>query len=208
MGKTTGLHGVPPAAAPPAPGVGAAARLARGLRALRRGRHQGAGRPLHGLRHPLLPRRLPARQPHPGVERPGLPRRLARGHRAPARHQQLPRVHRAAVPGAVRGRLRARHQRGPGHHRADRVRDRRAGLGRGLGRPGSCRRCAPASGWPSWARVRPAWPRRSSWPGPATWSPCSSGPRSPAACCATASPSSRWRRPSSTAAWPRWRPRA
>jgi hypothetical protein len=30
------------------------------------------GRPLHGLRHPVLPQRLPAGQPHPGVERPGV----------------------------------------------------------------------------------------------------------------------------------------
>ena len=96
-------------------------------------RDQGAGRPLHGLRHPLLPRRLPTGQPDPGVERPRLPRRLARRHGAPPRHEQLPRVHRAPVPGAVRGRLRARDQRGPGDDRADRVRDRRAGLGRGLG---------------------------------------------------------------------------
>src|SRR6202044_2962716 len=35
-----------------------------------------------------------------------------------------------------------------------------------------------------------------------------SGPAGPAACCATASPSSRWRRPSWTAVWPRWRRRA
>ena len=32
-------------------------------------------------------------------------------HGAPARHEQLPRVHRPAVPGAVRGGLRARDQR-------------------------------------------------------------------------------------------------
>ena len=32
------------------------------------------GRPLHGLRHPVLPPRLSAGQPHPGVERPGLAR--------------------------------------------------------------------------------------------------------------------------------------
>ena len=74
------------------------------------GRGAQAGRPLHGLRHPVLPPRLPARQPDPGVERPRPPRRLARRHRAAARDEQLPGVHRAAVPGAVRGCLRARHQ--------------------------------------------------------------------------------------------------
>ena len=57
---------------------------------------------------------LPAGQPDPGVERPGLPRRLGRRDRAAARDQQLPGVHRAAVPGAVRDRLRAGHQPGPG----------------------------------------------------------------------------------------------
>ena len=136
MGKPTGFmeFGRAAAAAPARPG--APARLARGLRALRRrAGHQGAGRPLHGLRHPVLPRGLPARQPHPRVERPGLPGRLVRRHRAPARHQQLPRVHRPALPGPVRGGLRPRDQRRPGDHRADRVRDRRAGLGRGLGDP-------------------------------------------------------------------------
>ena len=34
------------------------------------------GRPLHGLRHPLLPHRLPGQQPDPRLERPRLPRRL------------------------------------------------------------------------------------------------------------------------------------
>ena len=53
------------------------------------------------------------------------------------------------------------------------------------------------------ARRRPAaHPRR-----PRRWS-CSSGPTASAACCATASPSSRWRSATSTAASPRWRPRA
>ena len=50
-------------------------------------------------------------------------------HRAAARDQQLPGVHRAAVPGAVRDRLRAGHQPGPGHDQERRGRDRRPGLG-------------------------------------------------------------------------------
>ena len=57
-------------------------------------------------------------------------------------------------------------------------------------------------------RARPGWPRPSSWPGPATGWWCSSGPRSPAGCCATGSPSSRWRRRCSTAASTRCGPRA
>ena len=210
MGKPTGfMEYRARAAAAGGPVAGAAPRLARGLRAVpatRPPRHAGGA--LHGLRHPVLPRRLPARQPDPGVERPRLPRRLAEADRAPARHQQLPRVHRPAVPGALRGGLRARHQRRPGHHQADRVRDHRAGLATRAGCPRSRRRCAPARRWPWSARDRPAWPPPSSWPGPGTRSRSSSGPRGPAACCATAFPSSRWRRRSSTAASPRCGPRA
>ncbi len=96
-----------------------------------------AGGPLHGLRDPVLPRGLPPGQPDPGVERSRLPGRLVGGHRAAARHQQLPRVHRPTVPGSVRRLLRAGHQRRPGDHRADRVRDHRAGLVRGMGRCGA-----------------------------------------------------------------------
>ena len=87
------------------------------------------GRPLHGLRHPVLPPGLPARQHHPGVERPGLARRLGGRDRAAARDQQLPGVHRPALPGAVRDRLRARHQPGPGDDQERRGLDHRPGLG-------------------------------------------------------------------------------
>ncbi len=142
--------------------AGAAEGLARGLRAVPDRAHPHPGQPVHGLRHPVLQQRLPARQPHPRLERPRLPGPLARGHRPAARHQQLPRVHRAAVPGAVRGGLRARHQRRPGHHQAGRGRDHRPGLVRGLGRAACARACAPASGWRSSARARPAWPPPSS----------------------------------------------
>ncbi len=44
-----------------------------------------------------------------------LAARLAGRRRPAARHQQFSRVHRAALPSAVRSRLRARDQRGPGH---------------------------------------------------------------------------------------------
>ena len=76
---------------------------------------------------------------------------------------------------------------------------------------GSSRRSRPrrpARRWPSSGRARPGWPRPSSSPGWATTSRCSSGRTASAGCCATASPSSRWRSPGSTGAWPRWRPRA
>ena len=69
------------------------------------------------------------------------------------------------------------------------------------------RRCAPASRWRWWVRDRPGWPRPSSSSGPATGWWCSSGPRSPAGCSGTGSPSSRWRRRCSTGGSTRWRPR-
>ena len=128
----------------------------------------GAGPPLHGLRHPVLPSGLPARQPDPGVERPRAPRRVARGDRPPARDQQLPRVHRPDLPGAVRGVVRAGDQRRPGDDQADRVGDHRARVPRGLGARRS-RRCGARAGRSaSSARAPRVWPApRSSTP-PAT----------------------------------------
>ena len=61
-------------------------------------------------------------------------RSVARSDRPAARDQQLPRVDRAAVPGAVRRLLRARHQRRSGRDQADRAVDRRARLPRRLDR--------------------------------------------------------------------------
>ena len=133
MGEATGFLQWDAGAADAAAGAGAAARLEGGLRGLPARRRADPGRALHGLRHPVLQQRLPARQPDPGLERPRLPRPLARRHRPPARHEQLPRVHRPAVPGAVRGGVRARHQRRPGDDQAGRGRDHRPGVGRGLG---------------------------------------------------------------------------
>ena len=110
------------------------ARLAGGLPAVRRGHVAPAGRAMHGLRHPVLSPGLPAREPDSGLERPGLQRPLADGHRTAGRDQQLPRVHRAAVPRAVRRRVRARHQQRPGDHQGDRERDHRARVRRGMDR--------------------------------------------------------------------------
>ena len=58
-----------------------------------------------------------------------------RQRRAAARHQQLPGVHRPAVPGAVRDRVRARHQPGPRDDQERRGHDHRQGVGDGLVRP-------------------------------------------------------------------------
>ena len=133
-------------------------RLRRDLRGPARGRGRAPGRPLHGVRRPVLPRRLPARQPDPGLERPRLPGPLARGDRPAARDEQLPRVHRADLPGAVRAGLRARDQRRPGLDQADRAGDRRARLGGGLDRRRARPSTAPAAASPSSAPAPPASP--------------------------------------------------
>jgi glutamate synthase (NADPH/NADH) small chain len=88
--------------------------------------------------------------------------------RAAAPHQQLPRVHRPAVPGALRGGLRARDPRGRrGHDQADRERDHRPRVQGGLGDAAAAERRERAQ-----RRVvgsGPAgWPRRSSCAAPAT----------------------------------------
>ena len=58
-------------------------------------------------------------------------------------------------------------------------------------------------------RLRPgrSWRLHSNSPAPATASLCSKRTTVLAACCATASPTSRWRSRTSTAAWHRWKPR-
>ena len=94
--------------------------------------------------------------------------RWQEAHRPPARDQQLPGVHRPPLPRALRRLLRAGHQRRPGDHQADRARDRRARLRRGLDRARAAARRAPARRSPSSAPARPAWPRRSSSPAPGT----------------------------------------
>ena len=108
-------------------------RPPRDLRDAAGGGPARAGPALHGLRHPVLPPGLPARQPDPGVERPRPPRRVAARSGAPARDQQLPRVHRPDLPRAVRGRLRAGDQRRPGDDQVAGVGDHRAWVPRGLG---------------------------------------------------------------------------
>ncbi len=136
-------------------------------------------------------------------------RRLARGRRAAARDQQLPRVHRAAVPRAVRDRLRARHQRRPGDDQAGRGGDHRPGLGDGLGRR-RCRRRALTGRTVAVDRLRPgrAGRRAAADPGRARGDRLRARRRASAACCATASPSSRWRSGTWTGGSTRCGPRA
>ena len=216
MGKVTGFLEIEREDRDYAAGRGAHQALAR-VRAAAAG--EGTARPgraLHGLRRALLPRhqphhrradRLPGQQPDPGLERSRLSRQLGRGRAQPALDQQFPGSHRPRLPGAVRGVLHAQHRRQPGHHQNDRMRDRRP---RHRARASSPRqpRTRPARRSPSSAPARRAWPARSSSRAPATTCMSTSAGPKPAACCATASPTSRWRRSTSTAASSRWRPKA
>ena len=144
----------------------------------------------------------PLGQPDPGLERPRLPRPLARRDPPAARDEQLPRVHRPAVPGAVRGGLRAGDPRGRrGHDQADRELDHRPRVGRRAGSSRSRRASRPAARSPSSA------------PGPAGMAAAqqlrraghrgrrsSSATRPPAAWSASACRTSRSRSASSSAA--------
>ncbi len=143
MGKLTGFMEYERREDPGRDPHDARARLARVPRPPAGDGPQGAGGALHGLRRPLLPHRdapaggrvgVPDQQPHPRVERPRLPRAVARGAAAAAQDQQLPRVHGAGLSGALRGLVRARHQRAGGQHQEHRVRHRRQGLRRGVDR--------------------------------------------------------------------------
>ena len=69
--------------------------------------------------------------------------RLAGGERAAARDEQLPRVHRAAVPGALRGGVCAGDQPARGDHQERRGRHRRPGLGERLRDPAGRRSGCP-----------------------------------------------------------------
>ena len=78
----------------------------------------------------------------------------------------------------------------------------------GLGEAGAAGGARPARRSRSSAQARPAWPARSSSRAPATTCTSSRNSPRPAACCATASPTSRWRSTTSTAASSRWRRKA
>ncbi len=122
--------------------------------------------------------------------------------------QQLPRVHRPRVSRALRGSLYPEHQQRPGGHQVHRARHHRQGLRGGLGGPAAARaqdRQARRSGR---FRAGRDWRARSSLRARATTWCYSKRTTASAACCAMASPTSRWRSGSSTAAWSRWLPRA
>ena len=166
------------------------------------------GGPLHGLRHPVLQQRLPARQPDPGLERPRLPRPLADAIERLHATNNFPEFTGRLCPAPCEAACVLGINQDPVTIKQveveiiDRAWDEGwvapaaaavqtgkqvAVVGSGPGRP---RRRAAA---------HPRRPRRGR---------ASSAPTASAACCATASPSSRWRSATSTGASPRWRPRA
>ena len=159
MGKPTGFIEIQRKKQPTRPVAERVQRLARGLSAVPGRRAAAAGRALHGLRHSVLPPGLPARQPDSRLERSRLSRPLARGDRAAARDQQLPGVHRPALPGAVRRLVRARHQRRSGHDQVDRGVDHRSRVRRRLGRAAAAGRRARGRRSRSSVPARPASPR-------------------------------------------------
>ena len=96
---------------------------------------QTQARALHGLRRALLPHRLSAEQHHSRLERSGLSRPLARCDSRSACHQQFSGIYGTHLPGAVRGGLRARHQRAAGGDQGDRAHHRRSRFRSGLDSP-------------------------------------------------------------------------
>ena len=122
-----------------------------------------SGRALHGLRHSVLPSGLSARQPDSRLERSRLSRPLGRGDRAPARDEQLPRVHRA---GCARRRARARacsaSTTTPVTIKAIEAAIIERAFDEGWVVATAADTCAPASASPSSARGRPGWRRPSS----------------------------------------------
>ena len=129
--------------------------------------------------------------------------------RAAARDQQLPGVHREAVPGAVRGLLRAE----PAPSRRSRSSRSRWRSSTGPS-PRAGSQPQPAAGAHRQEgrrrRLRPgrAGRRPAAHPGRARGHRLRAGRPRSAGCSATASPSSRWRSASSTGGWTRCAPRA
>ena len=179
MPDPTGFLTTERAAAGPAAGAGPPDGLARGLHRRRRRADHGAGRPMYGLRHPVLPPRLPARQPIPDwndLVRTGdwagaldelhatnnFPEFTGRLCPAPCEAACV-----LAIPSPA-----SRPPRSP----SSRSRSRSSIVGTTpawsrRSRRTPCIRRVPSR---SSAPVRPAWPPPSSWPGPDTRSPSTS----------------------------------
>ena len=208
MGKPTGFLETHAPEAADASGGRAAARLARSLPAVRPSRAEGAGVALHGLRHSVLPSGLPARQPDSGLERSRLSRSLAaRRSTGCTRRTTFPSSPDGCALRRARRRACSASTTSPVTIKATEVAivDRAfaegwvvaAAAGVAHGQDGGGRRLRTGR-----ARGRGTIESR----GPHA-SRSSSAPIASAACCATAFPSSSWRRVCSIAAWRCWRPK-
>ena len=127
----------------------------------------------------------------------------------PAFDQQLPGIHRPRLPGALRGGLHAQPRGHAGHHQDDRMRHRRPRLGRRAGsgpeppRRTTGKRVAVVGSGPAGLAAAQQLARAGH-----EVHVFEKNAQAPAGCCATASPTSRWRSTTSTGASSRWRPRA
>ena len=143
---------------------------------IRAGPAAESGRPVHGLRHPVLPQGLPARQPDPGVERPGLARATGPTRSSGCTRRTTSRSSPGGcAPRPARPRACSASTR-PGHDQAGRGRRSSTGPGTRAGSRPQAPERLPARRSPSSAPARPGWPRRSSSPGPGTPSSFTSGP--------------------------------
>jgi glutamate synthase domain-containing protein 3 len=201
-----GAHGDPkgflnhPASCRSGAAVTCAAGLAEVYEEFRR--ELETGRALHELRHPVLPPGLPAGQPDPGVERPGLPARLAEAIERLHATNNFPEFTGTLCPAPCEAAcvLAINSDAVTIKQVEVEIVDR-----------------AWEEGWvpPQPAAMRTGKKVAVVGSGPAGLAAaqqltrvghevtCSSGPTGSAGCCATASPSSRWRSPGWTGGWPR-----
>ena len=200
MGKITGFMEINRET----PFAASGRRTPEGLARIRsqdaRGQAARAGRPLHGLRNPLLPQGLSARQHHSRLERSHLPRQVARGDRPPARDQQLSGIHRQDLSGPVRRSLRAQHQQRSRHDQADREEHHRSRVGGKMDRAAAACAQIGKDASQSSARDRRGWHARSNSLAPDMLLRFTSARIASADCSLTASPTSSWKSGSSIGA--------
>ena len=154
---------------------------------------QGAGRALHGLRHPVLHERLPGQQHHSRLERPGLPRQnwreaLEALHSTNNFPEFTGRICPAPCEAACT--LNINNDAVGIKSIEHAIIDKGWEKGWVVPQPAAHK---TGKKWPSSVPARPGWPPRSSWRAPATMSCCSKRTTASAACCATASPTSSWK---------------
>ena len=165
------------------------------------------GRALHELRHPLLPHRLPGEQPDPRLERPRLSRQLGRAARNLHSTNNFPEFTGRVCPAPCEASCTLNIDDNPVTIKTiecaivDRALGRLDPAGAAAEKTG--KKVAVVGSGPAGMACAQQLARA----GHDVHVFEKNSPR-PAGCCATASPTSRWRSTSSTAAWRRWRPRA